>query len=245
MNIDGGYRKFCLIFMPFANIFLLDLPRHFRGNNRRSFQLLDRLILHLSRNSGRSDLSVLTRARDIQLVRSSYSQDDLATSDLPSYFTITARCASQLCLFILPLPWSRINTYTYQRWFIKSQLDRSVDWRARPMIARSHGLLLLLGTINLMGILPAVVHPCQTVINVSKDRYLLWSRCSSLPLVRSLAVFFPLAFPFFSPSYVCVGKGPEPFLPSCAFCIPSSLSPPSLFLFIAEPSPSLSFSAPS
>lgn len=49
--------------------------------------------------------------------------------------------------------------------------------RATRAIARSHGLLL--ETINLMGIyrrakIPwAVVHPCQTVINVSKDRYRL------------------------------------------------------------------------
>ncbi|TGZ49335.1 hypothetical protein DBV15_03066, partial [Temnothorax longispinosus] len=37
------------------------------------------LSLHPSRNSGKSDLSVRTRARDIQSVRSSYSQDDRYT----------------------------------------------------------------------------------------------------------------------------------------------------------------------
>lgn len=37
----------------------------------------------------------------------------------------------------------------------------------------------------------AVVHPCQTVINVSKDRYLLWSRCSSFLPACSLAISLP------------------------------------------------------
>lgn len=82
--------------------FFARLTAPFSGQQSKKLaELLDRLILHLSRNSGRSDLSIVTRARDIQSVRSSYSQDDLATSDLPSYFTITARCASQLCSLFL------------------------------------------------------------------------------------------------------------------------------------------------
>jgi len=67
MNIDGGYRKFYLIFTPLANVVLLDFATYraiFETTiGEASSYSLERLILHPSRNSGRSDLSVLTRAR--------------------------------------------------------------------------------------------------------------------------------------------------------------------------------------
>lgn len=200
----------------------------------------------------RQKRSIGPDAREIQSVRSSDSQDDRYSWFISSYFTITLRCASQLrSSFLFPaMLFSRGRGLI--RTLIRDDLSGlgAVDGRARPVIARSHGLLFFLSllllpeTINLMGIyrrakIPwAVVHPCQTVINVSKDRYLLWSRYSSLFPARSLAVSFSPGFPFFSPSCVRVGNGPEPFPPSYG----SLYSP----LFIADPPASgpPSFSAP-
>lgn len=57
--------------------------------------------------------------------------------------------------------------------------------RSQSVIGLLLLLLLLPGTINFdRDLARPLVHPCQTVINVSKDRYLLWSRPSSPPPSR-------------------------------------------------------------
>lgn len=183
---------------------------------------------------------------DIQSVRSSYSQDNLATPDFPVLFYYYRTL--QLRLFSLYLPWSRINTYTYQRWFIRAhwrpvgRLTRD-PWSPEVTASSSFsGQSIWWESYRRAKIPWAVVHPCQMVINVSKDRYLLWSRCSSsLPLARPLAVFFPPALPFFSPSYAW-GRVRSP---SCSRMLFVFLPLPFPLIFIAEPFPSLSLSAPS
>ncbi|EGI57979.1 hypothetical protein G5I_13957 [Acromyrmex echinatior] len=61
-----------------------------KGNDRRSssMPLLGRLILHPSRNSGRSDLSAWT-AREISSRSGLATLETIAIPDLSSYFTIT------------------------------------------------------------------------------------------------------------------------------------------------------------
>lgn len=135
----------------------------------------------------RQKLSIGPDAREIS-GRSglSYSQDDRYYWFIVLFYYYPAvHFAVTLILlrFTLPATWrSPDRSRVLIRTLIGddlSELDRSVDGRARPVIVPSHGLHLLLETINLMGIyrrakiLWAVVHPCQTVINVSKDRYLL------------------------------------------------------------------------
>lgn len=78
-------------------------------------------------------------------------------------------------------------------------------------------LLLLPGTINFdRDLARPLVHPCQTVINVSKDRYLLWSRPSSPPPSRHPRT--PFASPpcrFFSPSCIRIHPAPSFLVPLC------------------------------
>lgn len=73
------------------------------------------------------------RARDIQSVRSSYSQDDRYSWFIVLFYYYS-RYASQLrSSYSLPrdvvFSRSRINTYTYQRWFIRVRPTRSTDAR--------------------------------------------------------------------------------------------------------------------
>lgn len=122
-----GYRKFDLT--PLANVVLLDSATY-----RAIFEAT--IGEASSYSSGLSYIHLETlaeaiyrpwRARDIQSVRSTYSQDNLATPDLPTYFTITALCNYA---YSPSLPWSRINTYTYQRWSIREPAQPVGLWRA-------------------------------------------------------------------------------------------------------------------
>jgi len=228
----------------------------FAGNDRRSssMPLLGRLILHPSRNSGRSDLSAWT-AREISSRSGLATLETIAIPDLSSYFTITVlphgalRNYAHPSLFLVMLfsPFSRGRGLI--RTLIRddlSELDqaRSTDARdpwSPEVTASSFSLLLFLllppETINLMGIyrrakIPwAVVHPCQTVINVSKDRYLLWSRCSSFLPACSLIV--SLSFPS-SVSLLSI------LLRTRGGTVPSTSHPRVLLVFSPPPSPPLS-----
>lgn len=85
--------------------------------------------------------------------------------------------------------------------------EQVVAIRSQSVIGLPLLLLLLSGTINFDRDL-ALVHPCQTVINVSKDRYLLWSRPSSPPPSRHPRTPATPPCRFFSPS--CIRIHPQP-----------------------------------
>lgn len=89
--------------------------------------------------------------------------------------------------------------------------------RSQSVIGLLLLLLLLPGTINFdRDLARPLVHPCQTVINVSKDRYLLWSRPSSPPPSRHPRT--PFASPpcrFFSPSCIRIHPAPSFLVPLC------------------------------